>query len=168
MPSVPNRTKRPQATAGTPRRKDVPSLQDMQRADMARRDSTSVSFRARFTSYATYIDLVRYSQCLIAGGSETGCYAKGDNGIGASGKRTATTKSAMCALPRKVIIARWGSLSKGWGKPVICNVSGHMVICSLEDIAPNGVCDLNPGALEGLTMDDETELDEPGTWQWGI
>lgn len=168
MQRMPHDKRRPQAKATASRRKNADQLPKVRRAPVAQRDGAGAAVSARFTSFATYIDLVRYIKCLLAGGSENGCYAKGDNGVGAGGKRTATTASAMCALPKSAIVARWGSLKNGWGKPVICHVMGKTATCTVEDIAPLGVCDLNPGALEALGMDDETELDAPGMWQWGI
>lgn len=123
-------------------------------------------FTAKFTSFATYKDLVGYINCLLAGGSENGCYKKGDNGTGASGKRTAQTSTPMCALPKKAIVDRWGSTRAGWGKNVECSFAGHKIVCEVADIAPAGVCDLNPASLIEAGLDDETELNVQGTWRW--
>ena len=48
---------------------------------------------ARFTSFATYQDLVGYINCLLAGNSATFCYNKGD--------KAAWGKKVKCTIGRK-------------------------------------------------------------------
>ena len=63
--------------------------------------------KAKATSFATYKDLVNYAKCRNAGGSETACYAKGDNGVGCWGDVTATERVPMVAVPLKDMIAKF-------------------------------------------------------------
>lgn len=121
---------------------------------------------ARFTSFATYQDLVGYIKCLQAGKSSTYCYNKGDNGVGASGKVTAQNHTPMCALPPAEMRAKWKSTKAAMGKHIICHVNGQILRCEVADIGPPGVCDLNPAALKRLGLNESTELDFQGTWEW--
>jgi hypothetical protein len=121
---------------------------------------------ARFTSFATYKDLVNYIKCLQKGNSSTFCYAKGDNGVGASGKVTAQTKTPMCALPQHELSTKWGSARKAYGQKVRAHLRGRTVELEVADLGPKGVCDLNPAALIAFGLDQETELNEIGTWEW--
>jgi len=89
---------------------------------------------ARFTSFATYQDLVGYINCLLAGGSETYCYRKGDNGTGASGRVTAQVHTPMGALPKTELIKKWGSTKAAWGKKVQCTLNGVAFICEVADV----------------------------------
>lgn len=121
---------------------------------------------ARITSFATYKDLVNYIKCLQKGNSSAFCCAKGDNGVGASGKVTAQTHTPMCALPQHEMAAKWGSARKAYGKMVTVCLRGKFVDCELADLGPKGVCDLNPAALMAFGLSQETELNEMGTWEW--
>lgn len=121
---------------------------------------------ARLTSFATYKDLRGYIKCRDGGGSPSFCLNKGDNGEGYAGDNTATTKVAMCALPKAELIRKWGTTLKARGKPVKVTMGNKTVLCELRDIGPTGVCDLNPGALVKFGLDQETELNEPGKWEW--
>lgn len=121
---------------------------------------------ARFTSFATYQDLVGYIKCLQAGGSTNYCYNKGDNGVGASGKTTAQIHTPMCAIPPAEMIARWGSKKAAYGKVIECRLMGKTIRCEVADIGPAGVCDLNPAALLRLGLSQDTELSVSGTWTW--
>lgn len=121
---------------------------------------------ARFTSFATYKDLVNYIKCLQAGNSTTFCYRKGDNGVGASGTTTAQAHTPMCALPPSELVKKWGTKRAAFGKKVCCKLLGKEVHCEVQDIGPSGVCDLNPAALIALGLNQETELSTNGTWEW--
>ncbi len=121
----------------------------------------------RLTDFATYEDLVAYIKCRDdQGGSPQHCLSVGDNGVGASGKTTATDDIAMVALPRLDIQARWGSTSAGWGKMVNVTYQGRTIKAELADIAPTGVCDLNPAAL--AAMGQKHPFSGQGSWEWEI
>lgn len=121
---------------------------------------------ARFTSFATYQDLVAFIKCLEKGNSSTYCYSKGDNGVGASGLTTAQIHTPMCALPASEMIAKWGSKKASFGKLVNCTIGNKTVKCTLADIGPPGVCDLNPAALIAFGFAQDKDLSVSGTWTW--
>ena len=121
---------------------------------------------ARFTSFATYQDLVGYINCLLAGNSATFCYNKGDNGTGASGRVTAQIKTPMCALPKAELVKKWGSVKAAWGKKVKCTIGRKTFFCEVADIGPVGVCDLNPAALLAANLPEDQELNVQGEWEW--
>ncbi len=116
----------------------------------------------RLTSFATYKDLVNYIKCLQKGKTSTQCYAFGDNGIGAWGDVTATTKKAMCAISPKLAKQQYGSANAAKGRLVRVTLNNVSVVCEIRDKGPDGVCDLNPAALIFLGLDQETELSETG------
>lgn len=122
---------------------------------------------ARATCFAGLKDLRGYIKCLLDGGSETYCYSKGDNGEGAWGDITATTETAMVAVPPSEMRKKWGSTKEARGKLVRLTVQGHKPITAeVRDKAPEGVIDLNPGALLALGLPLHTELNAPATWEW--
>jgi hypothetical protein len=122
---------------------------------------------SRATSFATYKDLVGYINCLLAGGTERGCYRKGDNGTGAWGDVTAQVHTPMVALPPGEIAAKWGTSTKGRGKKVTVKLSiGREFIAEVRDKAPAGVIDLNPAALIAAGLPQDTELSTRATWNW--
>lgn len=120
----------------------------------------------RLTSFATYRDLRGYIECRDGGGSSSFCLNKGDNGKGAWGDNTATTKVAMCALPVAEMVKKWGTSAAARGKKVKVTMGSKTVVCELRDKGPAGVCDLNPGALIAFGLDQETELNVKGSWTW--
>ncbi len=122
--------------------------------------------KAKLTSFATYQDLVGYINCLLAGGSENGCYNKGDNGTGASGKVTAQVKTPMVAVPSSAMKAKWGSTSKAWGKKIEVKCGNRVAIAECADIGPVGVCDLNPAMLIAMGWPEDKELSVQGEWDW--
>lgn len=124
---------------------------------------------ARATSFSGLKDLVAYIDCLLAGGTETHCYSKGDNGRGAWGDVVATIAHPMVALPVSEMEAKFGhgNSHEAKGKLVTITLQGGQPFqAQVMDKAPAGVVDLNPGALiaAGLPMD--TELDVPAVWEW--
>lgn len=125
---------------------------------------------ARATSFATLRDLRGYINCLLRGGSESGCYNYGDNGTGSWGDVTAQLQTPMCALPPAEMTKQWGSSVKARGKKVLVmfNFGGMMrtVVCECRDKGPSGVVDLNPAALQQAGLSSDTELNVPATWQW--
>jgi len=121
---------------------------------------------ARITSFATEQDLRRFKACRQTGKSERECLKVGDNGIGASMLVTCQRHTPMCALPRKEIMAKFGVPSKGWGSKVRVYVFKKTVVCTLADIAPARVCDLNPAALVALGLEPNADISAPGEWEW--
>lgn len=115
---------------------------------------------ARATSFATYQDLVSF---IEKGRS----LATGDNGRGYQGMQTATTNRAIVAIPRSEMVRKWGNAAKANGKPIIVEVEGRKPINAVVgDIAPEGIIDLNPGALVAMGYDDEQQLSAPARWRW--
>ena len=125
--------------------------------------------KARFTSFATYKDLVGYIKCRDNGGTARACLSKGDNGIGSSGKVTAQLTNPMCALAPSVVKAKWGTMKQGLGKLVKVSLMGRECVCELADTGPEAetpICDLNPAALVKLGLDQGTELSAMGIFEW--
>ncbi len=118
----------------------------------------------RLTSFATYKDLVGYIKCRDDGHNHPPefCYNRGDNGVGAWGDVTATTKVAMCAMEPALLAQHYGHSSDARGRKVSVTLNGRTIECEIRDKGPHGVCDLNPGALIALGLDQETELNETG------
>lgn len=122
---------------------------------------------ATATSFATYKDLLGYIKCLLSGGTETSCYAKGDNGIGCWGDVTATEKLAAVAVPKNEMKAKFGDWCKARKAPVRVTLkSGTTFDAIVLDCSPDGIVDLNPGALKAANLSVETELSTPATWNW--
>jgi len=121
---------------------------------------------ARITSFATEQDLRRFKACIAEGKGERECLKVGDNGLGASGLVTCQRKTPMCALPRREIIAKFGTPSKSWKALVRVHVFGKTVDCQLADIAPARVCDLNPAALVALGLKPNADISVAGAWEW--
>ena len=124
--------------------------------------------KARATSFATMKDMVGYIRCRDEGGSAKACLSQGDNGIGCWGDVTARLDVAMCAVPRSEMVRHWGSKNNARGKQVRVNLTqrGAVIICEVRDQAPDGIIDLNPGALIEAGMPPDTELNEPAEWEW--
>ncbi len=119
----------------------------------------------KLTDFADYTDLVSYIKCRDnQGGTPQHCLSVGDNGVGASGKTTATDTVAMCALPANDIRAKWGSTTAGWGKHVNVTHGSKTITVELADISPDGVCDLNPCALK--LMGEKHPFSGTGSWEW--
>lgn len=122
--------------------------------------------KAKLTSFATYQDLVGYIKCLQAGHSSTFCYNRGDNGVGASGKTTAQINTPMAAIPSAEMKRKWGSTKKAWGKKVHVKFEDREAIAEVADIAPVGICDLNPAMLIAMGWPQDKELSVQGSWEW--
>lgn len=123
---------------------------------------------AKITSFATYQDLVGYIKCLLGGGTEDACYNHGDNGVGASGKTTGQQHAPMVAVPSVEMKKKWGSTSAAWGKKIKVSIPslGFSAIGECADIAPTGVCDLNPAMLIAIGLRPDVELSIDGHWEW--
>ena len=108
------------------------------------------------SSFADPKDVEAFEECKAKGYSDSYCFRKGDNGIGAWGHNTAQEHTPMCALPRDV----WQAAGKRGGSEVLLRYHGgitHKII--LGDTMPNtrnikngaGI-DLNPAALKLFGM----------------
>lgn len=123
--------------------------------------------KSKATSFATFKDLVGYIDCLLAGGTENGCYRKGDNGRGAWGDVTAQVHTPMVALPPGEIAAKWGTSKAGRGKLVKVTLAvGNTFTAEVRDKSPAGVIDLNPASLKAAGLPIDTELNTTATWSW--
>lgn len=122
---------------------------------------------SKLTDFADFTDLVAWTDkasTFLSPIQIEACDYVGDNGRGASGKITATLDTPMCALPEVVIIARWGSLENGWGRPVQITYQGKTITAAVQDGSPVGDCDLNPAALAALGQ--KHPFSAMGSWQW--
>lgn len=122
---------------------------------------------ARATSYSGLKDLVAYIDCLLAGGSESHCYSKGDNGRGCWGDVVAQLKTPMVAIPAAEMVKKFGDSAHARGKLVTVTLQGGKPFdAEVRDKAPDGVVDLNPAALVAAGLPSDIELDVPATWKW--
>lgn len=135
---------------------------------MENTSTKTMTVKAKFTSFATYQDLVAFIKCLEVGNSSQHCYSKGDNGVGASGLTTAQIHTPMVALPRSAMISQFGSVKNAWAKKphVKLKFRGKEVIAEVADIAPEGVCDLNPACLLAIGLKQDANIAEQGEWEW--
>lgn len=104
------------------------------------------------SSFADEADVTAFNKCKMAGGSDSYCFGKGDNGIGMWGRNTSVDQP-MCALPREI----WGNAGKGDGSKVQVKVGDLVVDGILADTMPSlanlkneARIDLNPGFQKAL------------------
>jgi len=121
---------------------------------------------ARATSFATYKDLLGYISCLLSGGTETSCYTKGDNGRGCWGDITATESVCAVAVPKSEMTKKFGDWHKARKAKVSISLNSRTFTALVLDCSPDGILDLNPGALLAAGYSPETELSTPATWSW--
>jgi len=120
------------------------------------------------SSFADPQDVRKYHDCLASGRSKDECLAVGDNAVGAWGDSTAEGSGPCCSLPKKDIIAKWGSLSAGKHKNVIVTHGNNQATLPLKDVGPSewakAKIDLNPDAcaLLGISI----PAMAPVTWEW--
>ena len=128
-----------------------------------------MSTQAKCTSFSTLQDLVGYIKCRDSGGSADYCLNKGDNGVGCWGDVVATLKIAAVALPKSEMEKRFGpgNMHIARNAAVRVTLPGHTpFVAHVLDLAPPGVCDLNPGSLMAAGLPSDTELDMQGEWEW--
>ncbi len=125
---------------------------------------------SRATSFATYQDMVAYIKCRNNGGSETGCYSRGDSGIGAWGDVTAQIHTPMVALPVSEMVKKWGTSKAARGKKVRVTLpqvgNGRTFAAEVRDKGPAGVIDLNPASLILAGLPEDQELQTTAEWSW--
>lgn len=119
--------------------------------------------KVRASSFADPKDLADYAK--------SGSLAKGDNGIGAWGDKTAQEVTPMCALPPEDMLEKWGNMAIARHKPVRVRANGFQVVCLLADVMPhrahitNGAgIDLNPAAARALKLTPPFMVD--AEWDW--
>lgn len=125
--------------------------------------------QAEASSFADPADLRAFIKCKGTGKTDLQCFAVGDNGIGATALgslKTSQLETPMCALTRKTIIDRWGSIAGGKGKMVVIKVSGAPAFdCLLGDIlGVEGRIDLNPAAAK--LANQQPPFTVQATWGW--
>jgi hypothetical protein len=98
--------------------------------------------RIRATSFADPADLRAYNRAVISGESPRAALAKGDNGIGASELSTVAGTGPCVALYGHANLGRRVKLIHG----------DKTVEADVRDVAPTGVCDLNPDACAELGL----------------
>ena len=111
--------------------------------------------RVTASDFASMADLRAFERCKAQGNSDQFCFAKGDNGVGAWGHKTAQLNIPMVALPRD----DWKAANKTGGDQVYVRYNGKQVLAILGDTMPwkrnikNGAgIDLNPACLEKLGL----------------
>ena len=99
--------------------------------------------------------------------AEKKAFAKGDNGIGLWGDSTAPGSGNAAALTTEDIIARWGSLERGRGKPILVTNNGTQATVILKDIKGHmndAIIDLNSDACDALGI--KIPAMHPVEWEW--
>ncbi|MBA3354268.1 MAG: hypothetical protein H0U23_17895 [Blastocatellia bacterium] len=111
-------------------------------------------------------DLAVFAKCKARGNTDLFCFRTGDNGIGASGRITAQMLDPMVALHPLDIRAKWGEMSKAWGKKIVIEYEGKTCIATLEDYmsSVHAEIDLNPAAVAELGIPPGGMV--PVTWRW--
>jgi hypothetical protein len=108
--------------------------------------------RIRATSFADVADLLAFNRAKRSGATDQQALEKGDNGLGASGLSTVAGTGPCVALHGH------GNL----GRSVRVVYGQKSVECDVRDVAPDGVCDLNPDACAALGLfppvSDEVEI----------
>lgn len=122
---------------------------------------------SKLTDFADYTDLVAFikkASTFLTQAQIQECLAVGDNGVGASGKTTATDTIPMVALPAQEMKNKWGSTTTAWGKLVRVTFEGVSKEGQCQDISPPGVCDMNPAMLKSMNL--KHPFSGQGTWDW--
>jgi hypothetical protein len=121
------------------------------------------------STFADPADVAAFRACKAAGGTDSYCFGKGDNGIGKWGDDTSEGSGPACALPPEDW-AQFGDAARN--KPVMVTAQGKEVTCFLRDTMPhvanihNGCgIDLNPDACAALGITPPATV--PVTWAWG-
>jgi len=109
------------------------------------------------TSFADASDLLAFNRAVHEGKSPQQALEVGDNGIGAWGKSTVCGTGPCFALHPSVEGFRPGRLAR-------IAFGDKYVDADLRDIAPRGVIDLNPDAVEALGL--RPPLKTMVDWSW--
>jgi hypothetical protein len=116
--------------------------------------STSAGgFRAEASSFADPADVRAFERCKAQGKTDQQCFRVGDNGIGQFGKITAQDHTAMVAIHKDDMIARWGSVNAAAHRTVTVTIGGRTIHAAVEDrLGVAGRIDLNPAAAAQLGL----------------
>jgi hypothetical protein len=108
---------------------------------------------AEASSFADPADVTAFNKCKATGKSDQACFKVGDNGIGQFGKITAQNHTAMVAIHKDDMIARWGSVSGAAHREVTVTIKGKTIRATVEDrLGVAGRIDLNPAAAKQLGL----------------
>lgn len=130
------------------------------------RDQTEVNTGIA-SVFADPKDLREYARRKAQGMTDREAFRYGDNGIGASGRITSQTLDPMVALHPLDIRAKWGQMSKAWGKKVIIEYRGKTCTATLEDYmsSTHARIDLNPAAVAQLGIPPGGMVEVSWRWQ---
>lgn len=110
-------------------------------------------FKAIASSFADPADVTAFNKCKAQGKTDQECFKVGDNGIGQFGKITAQTQTAMVAIHKDDMIARWGSVMAAAHRTVNVTINGKTIQASVEDrLGVPGRIDLNPACAKQLGL----------------
>lgn len=123
-------------------------------------------FTVTASSFADLADVRAFKRCKAQGKTDQQCFKVGDNGIGQFGKITAQEDTAMVAVHRDDMIARWGTVLAAAHRPVTVTIGGKTINATVEDrIGVKGRIDLNPAAAKQLGLTPPFLV--PGcVWNW--
>ena len=102
------------------------------------------------TTFADVGDLLRYNRSVWNGVSPDRALEYGDNGLGAWGLSTVRGTGPCIALDRDEIATATGSSHRQPRRLVRVSFQDKTVECQVRDVAPSGICDLNPDAAAEL------------------
>ena len=110
-------------------------------------------FKAEASSFADPADVRAFQRCKAQGKTDQACFKVGDNGIGQFGKITAQDHTAMVAIHKDDMIARWGSVNAAAHRMVSVTINGKTIQASVEDrLGVPGRIDLNPACAKQLGL----------------
>lgn len=123
-------------------------------------------FKAIASSFADPADVRAFERCKAQGKTDQACFKVGDNGIGQFGKITAQTHTAMVAIHKDDMIARWGSVNAAAHRAVTVRIKGQTTEATVEDrLGVAGRIDLNPAAAKQLGLNPPF-LEKNCVWNW--
>lgn len=123
-------------------------------------------FKAVASSFADPADVQAFNKCKATGKSDQACFKVGDNGIGQFGKITAQTHTAMVAIHRDDMVAKWGSVNAAAHRVVNVTINGNTIQATVEDrLGVAGRIDLNPAAARQLGLNPPF-LIKDCIWSW--
>jgi hypothetical protein len=127
-----------------------------------------VWFAAEASSFADPADVRAFQRCKEQGKTDQQCFRVGDNGIGQFGKITAQAHTAMVALHRTDMIARWGSVQGAAHRRVFVRVNGRTIEATVEDrLGVAGRIDLNPACAAQLGLNPPFLVPRRNcSWRW--
>ncbi len=130
---------------------------------------TEIEHHGNASSFADPADVAAFNRCMALKHNEQECFKVGDNGIGCW--QDDTTKGLWCALPKRDIVERWGSMDEGKHKQVMVTIKGLTHVLTVGDIMTP---DLSSGAIIDLAPDScklwnlRPPVIVPVVWQWTV